>query len=45
MQKITPVLHELRGDQDPARTPLTMEAMLKMGKLDVAALKRAHQGV
>lgn len=41
---VPPVLHELLGDQDPARARRTMEAMLKMGKLDIAALKRAHQG-
>ena len=44
-QLVPPVLHELLGDQDPARAWRTMAAMPKMGKLDIAAMKRAHQGV
>lgn len=37
-------LGELLGDKDPAKAKRTMEAMLKMIKLDVAALQAAHQG-
>ena len=43
-QLVPPVLHELLGDKDPARSRRAMQAMLQMGKLDIAALKRAHQG-
>ncbi len=35
---------ELIGDPDPAKAKRTMEAMLKMVKLDIAALQRAHDG-
>ena len=35
---------ELIGDPDPAKAKRTMEAMLKMVKLDIAALERAHDG-
>ena len=35
---------ELIGDPDPAKARRTMEAMLKMVKLDIAALQRAHDG-
>ena len=34
-------LHELLGDSDPNRARRAMEAMLKMGKLDIAELERA----
>ena len=37
-------LPELLGDKDPARAQRAMQAMLKMKKLDMAALKRAHAG-
>ena len=43
-QLVPPVLHELLGDQDPGRARRAMQAMMQMGKLDIAALKRAHQG-
>ena len=43
-QLVPTVLPELLGDQDSARAQRAMQAMLKMGKLDIAALKRAHQG-
>lgn len=36
---------ELIGDPDPAKARRTMEAMLKMVKLDIGALQRAHDGV
>ncbi|MFE9426585.1 VOC family protein [Kitasatospora sp. NPDC006697] len=43
-QVVPAVLPELLGDPDPARAARTTEAMLKMGKLDIAALRRAWAG-
>ena len=43
-QLVPTVLPELLGDKDSTRAQRAMQAMLKMGKLDIAALKRAHQG-
>ena len=43
-QIIPTVLAELMQDQDPARSKRVMQAMLKMVKLDIAALQRAHTG-
>jgi predicted 3-demethylubiquinone-9 3-methyltransferase (glyoxalase superfamily) len=43
-QLVPTVLPELLSDKDSARAQRAMQAMLKMGKLDIAALKRAHQG-
>jgi predicted 3-demethylubiquinone-9 3-methyltransferase (glyoxalase superfamily) len=37
-------LQELLEDPDPERARRTMEAMLTMGKLDIAALERAADG-
>jgi predicted 3-demethylubiquinone-9 3-methyltransferase (glyoxalase superfamily) len=37
-------LYQLLTDADPARSRRAMEAMLKMGKLDIAALERAADG-
>jgi len=37
-------LAELLGDKDPAKSQRAMQAMLKMKKLDMAALKKAHAG-
>lgn len=37
-------LNELLDDSDPARAGRAMEAMLKMGKLEVAALEQAAAG-
>ena len=37
-------LGELLGDQDPGRASRAMQAMLKMQKIDVAALERAAAG-
>lgn len=34
----------LLGDPDPAKSGRVMEAMLKMKKIDIAGLKRAHEG-
>ena len=38
-------MEELFGDPDPARAQRAMQAMLGMSKLDVAALRRAADGV
>ena len=38
-------MDELFADSDPDRSRRAMEAMLKMGKLDVAALRAAADGV
>jgi predicted 3-demethylubiquinone-9 3-methyltransferase (glyoxalase superfamily) len=43
-QLVPTILPELLGDKDRARAQRAMQAMLTMGKLDIAALKRAHQG-
>jgi predicted 3-demethylubiquinone-9 3-methyltransferase (glyoxalase superfamily) len=37
-------LGEMLGDPDRARAGRAMEAMLKMNKIDVAALRRAFEG-
>jgi predicted 3-demethylubiquinone-9 3-methyltransferase (glyoxalase superfamily) len=37
-------LNELIADKDKTKANRAMEAMLKMGKLDIAALERAHAG-
>jgi predicted 3-demethylubiquinone-9 3-methyltransferase (glyoxalase superfamily) len=38
-------IDELFGDDDPARAQRAMEAMFKMRKLDIAALRAAAEGV
>jgi predicted 3-demethylubiquinone-9 3-methyltransferase (glyoxalase superfamily) len=38
-------MDELFGDDDPERASRAMQAMLQMGKLDVAALRAAADGV
>jgi len=43
-QIVPAVLPELLGDKDQAKAQRAMQAMLKMRKLDIAALKRAHAG-
>ena len=43
-QIIPQALGELLGDPDPEKAGRVMQAMLKMGKIDVAELKRAHEG-
>ncbi|HKY92662.1 MAG TPA: VOC family protein [Nevskiaceae bacterium] len=43
-QVVPSVLFELLDDPDPAKVMRTTDAMMKMQKLDVAALKRAHAG-
>jgi len=41
---IPTVLPVLLGDPDPVKAQRAMQAMLKMGKLDIAALEKAHAG-
>lgn len=43
-QIVPAVLPKLLGDPDPAKAQRVMAAMLKMVKLDAAALERAHAG-
>jgi predicted 3-demethylubiquinone-9 3-methyltransferase (glyoxalase superfamily) len=43
-QIVPTVLGELLGDKDAAKSQRVMQAMLKMVKLDIKKLKRAHQG-
>ena len=43
-QLVPTVLPELLGDKDSARAQRAMQAMLQMRKLDIAALRKAHQG-
>jgi predicted 3-demethylubiquinone-9 3-methyltransferase (glyoxalase superfamily) len=38
-------MEELFSDPDPQRAQRAMQAMLKMGKLDIAALRSAADGV
>jgi predicted 3-demethylubiquinone-9 3-methyltransferase (glyoxalase superfamily) len=43
-QIVPDALIEYVTDADPAKAQRTMQAMLQMKKLDIAALKRAHDG-
>ncbi|HEY2521226.1 MAG TPA: VOC family protein [Streptosporangiaceae bacterium] len=43
-QVIPAVLSSLLGDPDPEKASRATQAMLTMGKLDIAALERAHAG-
>lgn len=43
-QIIPKILTELIGGKDPAKAGRAMQAMMQMKKLDIAALKRAHEG-
>lgn len=43
-QVVPPVLPDLLADTDPARAARTMQAMMQMGKLDIAALRNASRG-
>jgi predicted 3-demethylubiquinone-9 3-methyltransferase (glyoxalase superfamily) len=43
-QIVPRVLHELIGDPDPEKARRATQAMLSMGKLDIAALKAAQAG-
>ncbi|MGA9600480.1 MAG: VOC family protein [Methylocystis sp.] len=43
-QIVPSALRAMMADADPARAKRAAEAMLKMTKLDIAELKRAHEG-
>ena len=43
-QIVPAALERLMSDPDPARAKRTADAMLKMVKLDIAELERAHRG-
>jgi predicted 3-demethylubiquinone-9 3-methyltransferase (glyoxalase superfamily) len=43
-QVVPPILGELLGDPDPDRSSRVMQAMLTMGKIDIAALQAARDG-
>jgi len=43
-QIVPNVLGELMGDPDPEKSKRVTQAMLKMGKLDIAGLRRAYDG-
>jgi predicted 3-demethylubiquinone-9 3-methyltransferase (glyoxalase superfamily) len=43
-QMIPKALGELLGDKDPQKSQRVMNAMMKMVKIDVAALRRAYEG-
>jgi predicted 3-demethylubiquinone-9 3-methyltransferase (glyoxalase superfamily) len=42
-QIVPSVLMEMMQDKDPEKSKRVMQAMLQMGKLDIAALKRAYE--
>ncbi len=42
-QIIPTVLGQLLGDKDPKKSQIVTQAMLKMTKIDIAALKRAYE--
>jgi predicted 3-demethylubiquinone-9 3-methyltransferase (glyoxalase superfamily) len=43
-QIIPDILLKLVGDRNPKKAQRAMEAMFKMKKIDIAALKKAHAG-
>jgi predicted 3-demethylubiquinone-9 3-methyltransferase (glyoxalase superfamily) len=43
-QVVPTVLSSLLGDPDPEKAARATKAMLSMGKLDIAGLRRAHDG-
>ncbi len=43
-QIVPRVLSELMSDPDPEKAGRTMQAMLQMKKIDIAALQRAYEG-
>jgi predicted 3-demethylubiquinone-9 3-methyltransferase (glyoxalase superfamily) len=43
-QVVPTVLPSLLGDADPEKAARAMQAMLGMGKLDIAGRRRAHAG-
>ncbi|HTQ29061.1 MAG TPA: VOC family protein [Puia sp.] len=42
-QVVPGILNTMLGDKDPVKAKNVMEAMMKMDKLDIAALKRAYE--
>lgn len=44
-QIVPTILAQLIGDPDPVKAARATQAMLKMKKLDIAALQRAHDGI
>ena len=44
-QIVPSILGKLMGDKDPAKASRVGQALMKMVKLDIAALKRAHEGL
>jgi predicted 3-demethylubiquinone-9 3-methyltransferase (glyoxalase superfamily) len=43
-QVIPTALGKYLGDKDPEKSKRVMQAMLKMGKIDIEKLKQAHEG-
>ncbi|MBI1769077.1 MAG: VOC family protein [Bacteroidetes bacterium] len=43
-QIVPPVLGELMNDKDAKKSKRVMDAMLKMRKIDISVLKKAHNG-
>jgi len=43
-QIIPPILGKLLNDPDPAKSQRVMQAMMKMHKIDIGALKTAYEG-
>ncbi len=43
-QIVPQALGKMLGDPDPARASRVMQAMLKMGKIEIAGLQRAYEG-
>ena len=43
-QIVPSMLGDLLGDKDPAKSTRVMQAMMQMGKLDIAKLQQAHRG-
>lgn len=43
-QIVPTALHELMGDPDPEKSQRVVQAMLRMRKIDVEGLRRAHEG-
>ena len=44
-QIVPPLLSQLLGDTDPVKAERTMQALMGMNKIDLAALQAAHDGV
>jgi len=43
-QIVPPALGQMLSDKDPVKSKRAMDAMMKMRKLDLAALKKAYNG-